>query len=216
VRVQKLGPGLWRWTALHPEWSPEEDWGEEVACVYHETEDAIVLVDPLVPPEDEPRFLEALDRDVARAGLPVHILITLLWHARSGGEMLERYPGARLWAHEPAREVVEERTPVTDVFRAGETLPGGVVAIDAHRAFEVLFWLPAHCAVVTGDVLLGTDDGDLRLCPVEWLGPRDPQEVRRGIREGVRGLPVEMVLPAHGEPVLEDAAGALGRALAED
>ena len=215
MRVQELGPGLWRWTALHPEWSPEEDWGEEVACVYYEAEDAIVLVDPLVPPEDEDRFLEALDRDVDRAGLPVHILITLLWHARSGAELLERYPGARLWAHEPAREVVEERAPVTDVFQVGETLPAGVAAIDAQRAFEVLFWLPAHRAPVTGDVLLGTDEGGLTLCPLEWLGPRDPHEVRKGIREGLRGLPVERVLPAHGEPVLEDAAGALERALAD-
>ena len=48
---------------------------------------------------------------------------------------------------------------------APDTLPGGVVAVDAHRAFEVLFWLPTHNAVVTGDVLLGSDEGGLSLCP---------------------------------------------------
>jgi glyoxylase-like metal-dependent hydrolase (beta-lactamase superfamily II) len=215
VRVQELRPGLWRWTGLHPDWSAEEDWGEEVSCYYAEAEDAITLIDPLIPPEDSARFLEVLDRDVARAGLPVHILITIFWHARSAAELLDRYPGARVWAHEPARELVEERAPVTDVFRPGETLPGGIFAVDGHRAFEVLFSIPAHRAIVTGDVLLGTRDGGLTLCPEEWLGPRDPQEVRRGIREGLRDFPVERVLPTHGEPILDDAARALAGALAD-
>ena len=70
MRVQKLGPGLWRWTALHPEWTSEEEWGEEVGCLYLETEDAVTLIDPLIPPEESVCFLEALDRDVARAACP--------------------------------------------------------------------------------------------------------------------------------------------------
>ena len=41
MHIQKLRPGLWRWTALHPEWTPEEEWGEEVACLYLETEDSL-------------------------------------------------------------------------------------------------------------------------------------------------------------------------------
>src|SRR5205085_1253679 len=36
VRVQEVAPGLWRWTALHPEWKPEEGWDQEVGCVYYE------------------------------------------------------------------------------------------------------------------------------------------------------------------------------------
>jgi glyoxylase-like metal-dependent hydrolase (beta-lactamase superfamily II) len=213
VRVQKLRPGLWRWTALHPEWTPEEEWGEEVGCLYLETEDAVTLIDPLIPPEESARFLEALDRDVARAACPVHILFTIFWHARSAATLVERYPGTRVWAHEPARELVEQRAPVTDVFRAGEALPGGVLSVDAGRAYEVLFWLPAHAALVTGDVLLGSESG-LTLCPTEWLVRLDPDAVRGGLRERLQGLPVEQVLPAHGEPVLADAAHALEVALA--
>lgn len=215
MRVQELRPGLWRWTALHPEWSPEEEWGPEVGCVYQQSEDAITLIDPLVPCEDRERFFAALDRDVERAELPLHVLITIFWHARSAAELLERYPGMRIWAHEPARELVEERAPVTDVFHADDTLPGGAVAIDGHRAYEVLFWIPAHRALASGDVLLGTDEGGLTLCPDEWLGTRDPQEVRAGLRSGLLGLPVERLLPAHGSPVLVDAARVLAEALAE-
>lgn len=213
MRVQKLRPGLWRWTALHPEWTPEDEWGEEVGCLYQETEDAVTLIDPLVPPEDSARFLEALDRDVARTACPVHILITIFWHARSAGTLVERYPGTRVWVHEPARQLVEERAPVTDVFRAGEALPGGVLSVDAGRAHEVLFWLPAHAALVTGDVLLGSESG-LTLCPTEWLVRLDPDAVRTGLRDRLQGLSVEQVLPAHGEPILANAAHALEAALA--
>jgi glyoxylase-like metal-dependent hydrolase (beta-lactamase superfamily II) len=216
VRVQEIDQGLWRWTGLHPDWSPDEDWGEEVGCVFLETSEAIAIIDPLVPPEEPERFLAALDRDVERAGLPIHVLITIFWHARNARDLVARYEGTRVWAHEPARELVEERTPVTDVFRPGDTLPGGVVAVDAHRAFEVLFWLSTHDALVTGDVLLGSDEGGLSLCPQEWLGPRDPMEVRRGIRESLRGRAVERILPAHGEPVLADATRILDAALAEN
>jgi glyoxylase-like metal-dependent hydrolase (beta-lactamase superfamily II) len=214
MRVQELAAGLWRWTASHPAWSPEEDWSEEVGCLYLETDDAIVLIDPLVPPEDSQRFFEALDRDVERAALPVHILITLFWHARSAATLVERYPGARIWAHEPAQDLVRERAPVTDVFRTGDGLPARVLAIDAGRAYEVLFWLPEHRALVTGDVLLGGAEERLTLCPEEWLGPLDPSAVRRGLRERLAGLPIERVLPAHGEPVLVGARAALDDALA--
>jgi glyoxylase-like metal-dependent hydrolase (beta-lactamase superfamily II) len=213
VRVQELGPGLWRWTAFHPEWSPDEEWGQEVGCVYQETDDAITLIDPLVPPEDPGAFFDALDRDVERATRPVHILITIFWHARSAAALAERYPGTRVWAHEPARELVEERTAVTDVLRAGETLPGGIVPYDAGRAYEVVFWLPEHAALVTGDVLLGRERGDLALCPIEWLGTRDPADVRAVLRESLLSLPVEHILPAHGEPILSNAAGVLEAAL---
>ena len=115
--------------------------------------------------------------------------------------------------HEPARELVEERAPVTDVFRAGEALPGGVLPVDAGRAYEMLFWLPAHAALVTGDVLLGTKNG-LTLCPTEWLVRLEPDAVRAGLRERLQGLHVEHVFPAHGEPVLAGAVNALEAALA--
>jgi glyoxylase-like metal-dependent hydrolase (beta-lactamase superfamily II) len=215
VRVHELEAGLWRWAALHPEWSPDEEWGEEVGCIYLETDEAVTLIDPLVSPEDSDRFYEALDRDIERAGKPVHVFITIFWHARSTASLVDRYPAARVWAHEPARELVEERAPVTDVFRAGDTLPGGIVAVDAGRAYEVLFWLPAQAALVVGDVLLGSADGGLELCPDEWLVNRDPAEVRAGLRERLLPLPVERILPGHGEPVLADAARVLAAALAD-
>src|ERR687887_2327574 len=98
MRVQELSGGLWRWTGLHPEWTPEqggpEGWEQEVGCVYYESPDAVVLVDPLVPPEDEERFWRALDRDVERARKPVRILLTVPWHGRSAEAVAARYGAA--------------------------------------------------------------------------------------------------------------------------
>jgi glyoxylase-like metal-dependent hydrolase (beta-lactamase superfamily II) len=208
VEVTRVEPGLWRWTAYH------EEWKQEVGCVYAETADGIVLVDPLVPPEATERFWEALDRDVERAGGAVHVLVTVFWHARSAAEMVRRY-SARTWAPSTSRAAVTRRTgTVTDAFRPGDDLPGGIEARPTARRTEVVYWLPGHRALVPGDVLLGDDEGGVRMCPESWLpegkGHRELAESLRPLLE----LPVERILVSHGEPVLGGAPQALARALA--
>src|SRR2546423_5774093 len=100
MEVQELRPGLWRWTAAHPEWEHAESWGPEVGSVYAELPEAVVLVDPLVPADDaEERFWAALDRDVERLGRPVYVLLTVHWHERSVEAVLARYK-ATLWRPE--------------------------------------------------------------------------------------------------------------------
>ena len=101
--VHRIAPGLWRWTAYH------EEWRKDVGCVYLETDDATVLFDPLVPPEDSERFLEYLDADVERAASPVHIVLTIYWHVRSSAELAKRY-GAEVWAPARSAKPVERRT----------------------------------------------------------------------------------------------------------
>lgn len=210
MQVVAVAEGLWRWTAYY------EEWRDEVGCVYYEAPDAIVLIDPLVPSEQAARFWEALDRDVKRAGVPVHVLITVFWHARSAGEIVRRY-GGRLHASSRARAAIQRRTDaVTDVFRPGERLPGGVEALASGRATEVVYWIPEHRALVPGDVILGRDDGGLRLCPQSWLPAGiDHARLRRALQP-LLDLPVERVLVSHGEPVTEDALARLAEALAGD
>lgn len=197
--VTRIDEGLWRWVTAHPAWSPGDDWQREVGCVYWEADDAVVLVDPLVP-TDEPerdRFLEALDHDVRRHGLPVVVLLTCAWHRRSADELAERYQG----------RVIE---PPAD-----EPLPGGAVAVRAPSAEEVVFWLPAARAVVPGDVLLAADGG-LTLCPESWLPSRGGRAQLARDLAPLLDLPVERVLTSHGPPVLEGGREALVRALAGD
>ena len=197
--VQELRPGLWRWTASHPQWDHAELWGPEVASVYAELPDAVVVVDPLVPDNEEEHFWSALDRDVERTGRPVHVLLTVHWHERSVAAVLERYH-ATLWRPEEKGD-----------------LPTGVKAevVKGSDWVEAMFFLEPHRALVVGDLLIGKDGG-IEL-PVEWF-PKDEREWAREelklmLHERLGALPIELVLVSHGEPVLEGGAAALERAL---
>lgn len=206
MNAVEIGPGLWRWVAHH------EEWKENVGCLYVETADSVCLIDPLVPAGERDAFLRHLDADVARAGLPVHVLLTVYWHARSTPEILERY-GATLWA--PARSVL----PVTrrigihaSPLRPGDVVPGGIEAHASGRAAEAVFLVPSHGALVAGDVLLGSP---LRICPAGWVGKGGQEAVRDALRPLVSAS-LRAVIPSHGDPVVVDAERALLEALASN
>jgi hypothetical protein len=216
--VRELAPGLWRWTALHPDWTPEDaedgrGWEQEVGCVYLETPGHVLLFDPLVPAEPEARatFLRNLDDDVRRKGKPVAVLLTVFWHERSSAELARRYD-ASVWARVGASDRID--APVSDEFVPGDVLPGGVIGIDGQRSFETIYWLPEQHALVPGDSLLGDGDGGVRVPPERWLRDTTPRDFKRSLR-GLLDLPVEMVLVSHGEPVLTNGLAALERALAD-
>ena len=156
-------------------------------------------VDPLVPADEEERFWSALDRDIERLGLPVHVLLTVHWHERSVATVLDRYK-ATLWRPEEKGE-----------------LPAGVHAeiVKGSDWVEALFFLEPHGALVSGDLLIGRDGG-IEL-PVHWF-PKGEQEwagqqLKPELRERLGELRVELVIVSHGDPVLENGAEALRRAL---
>lgn len=195
ARATEIAPGLQRWTAWH------EEWNEAVGSVAVETGDGLVLIDPLDPPE--------------ALAAPAHVLLTVYWHGRATGDA----GAARVWAPaRSARPLRNRRIPVTDAFRAGDALPGGIRALQTPRAAEVAYWLPEHGTLVVGDVLLGAGAKPeptaeiLRLCPERWLGARTHDDLRAMLRPLLE-LPLERILVSHGEPVLSDAAQALGALL---
>jgi hypothetical protein len=150
---------------------------------------------------------------VARADGPVHVLVTVFWHTRSAAAMVERY-SARVWASTRGRAAVARRAgTVSDPFRLGDPLPGGIAAYGTARANEVVYWLGEHKALVPGDVLLGDGKGGIRMCPESWLPEKTGHaELARSLRPLLE-LPVHRVLLSHGEPVLSSGKEALGRAL---
>lgn len=197
---EELRPGLWRWSGRYAEWK------HEVASVAVCAGSDLVLVDPLLEGDQ----WESLEAGLADRSL--HVLLTIHWHARSAAEVAARFPGTRVWAHSRNRAAIARRVPVTDVFRAGEPLPTGLVAIESRPRSEVLLWEPRSRALIAGDALLG--DGErgegLHTCPAGWLPEStDLADLRRSLRP-VLDLPVELILPSHGAPVLTDA----GRAFA--
>jgi glyoxylase-like metal-dependent hydrolase (beta-lactamase superfamily II) len=186
VRVAELAPGLWRWTAPHPDWKARDDWEQEVGCVYYEAPAATVLIDPLVPPERD-RFFEALDRDVERRQLPVAVLLTVQWHERSASELVERYAAA-------------------------DQPPGCVEPFAVPEVDETLWWLPEHGTLVAGDALVGARDG-ISVCPDSWLDERSSPASIRAALAPLLDMPIERILVSHGAPVLTDGRAALARAL---
>jgi glyoxylase-like metal-dependent hydrolase (beta-lactamase superfamily II) len=189
--VQEIAPGLWHWTAPHPEWTPKalgEDglgWGETVSSYAVVADDAFVLIDPQVPTDeaDAARFWDALDRDVASHG-PPRILVTIHYHVRSTAEIAERYAGTETWA------------PV----KPGDTLPAGIIGHDLSAFEEIVLELPQHRALVFGDAVL---DGP-RLCPGDWLPKgRTQDELARAIRPLLAGK--DLLLLTHGGPTAASA-----------
>ena len=203
--VVEIAPRLWRWTAYH------EEWKEDVGSVYCETVDGVVLIDPLVPAEDSASFFGALDREVY--GQQVHILVTIFWHTRSAASLVERY-GARVWAPTSVRAAVTRRSGVvTDAFKPGDRLPGGIEVFRTARHGEVVYWIGEHAALVPGDVLLGDGAGGVRMCPESWLPESTTHAVLAESLRPLAELPIERILVSHGEPVLHDGRAALAAAL---
>jgi hypothetical protein len=196
---EELRAGFWRWTTRY------EEWKGEVASVALATEAELVLVDPLLAGDLWDRLEHVLgDRQL-------HVLLTIHWHARSTAEVARRFPGTHVWAHSRNRAAIARRAPVTDVFRAGEDLPAGLVALEARPRSEVLLWQPRSRALIVGDALLGDGEkGDgLHTCPASWLPEStDLDDLRASLRPAL-DLPVELILPSHGAPVLGDAAAQL-------
>jgi glyoxylase-like metal-dependent hydrolase (beta-lactamase superfamily II) len=189
--LKNIAPGLRRWLAWHGEWS------QEVGSLAVDTDAGLTLIDPLEPP---PEVRHAKQ-----------VFVTVFWHARSIPDLgIEHvFAPARSVRRLKNRDVV-----VTDQFEPGDELPGGIRSFATARDGEAVFWLPKQKAVVVGDVLLGagakphaTSD-PLRLCPESWLDGATHDQLRESLR-ALLDLPVEIVLPSHGDPVLSGGKQAL-------
>jgi hypothetical protein len=211
VEVEELSPGLWRWTASHPDRSAEQNSEQEVSCFYVEAEDATLVVDPLVPDDEAERFWTSLDRDVERRELPVAVLLTQAAHAGSAGEVARRY-GTGVWGHAAAAGKVGDAA--FHAVSPGDDVPGG-------RALELEqepggsatpLYLPSHAVAAIGDVFI-TIDGELRVwwgekhANDEWYRERFVPSLRRWLE-----LPIERLLVAHG-PQVEGGVDAIAAAL---
>jgi glyoxylase-like metal-dependent hydrolase (beta-lactamase superfamily II) len=201
MELRELRPGLWRWVTFHPEWK------QDVGSVAYKGSDDLVLIDSLLESDD------ALDELVERVAKPLVALVTVFWHTRSA-DLVARRHRARVLAPAGGKAAVRRRAPTMEAFRPGDPLPAGVQALPTARASEVVYWLPAHRAVVSGDVLLGSADGGVRLCPQSWLPAGKTLDQLADSLRPLLELPVSRVLVSHGEPVLRNGGAALERALA--
>jgi glyoxylase-like metal-dependent hydrolase (beta-lactamase superfamily II) len=198
--MEELRPGLWTWTAQHPSWSPEADgWEQEVRSYALDAGDSLVLIDPLVEPA---RVEELADRK------PVVVVLTCHWHRRSAAE-LDDALGAVV--HAPPTETRDLELAFMP-YAPGDDLPGDVEPYPGGYPDECVLWIRKHAALVTGDVFLGGPRG-FHVQPDSWLADGLTHDSLREHLRPLLELPVEMLLPTHGDPIQEDARGTLERAL---
>lgn len=211
MQVGELAPGLWWWTARHRDWQPTQSWDPEVRCFYAESEEATLVIDPLVPKEESARFWEALDRDVERRSQPVAVLLTQAAHARSAEEVAARY-NAGVWAHEQARSKLGD-VQFHEVA-PGDDIPGAhALEFDQQEnGSGTPLFLRSHGALAIGDVFISRADGlhvwwGHGTSDDDWYHERLLPSLRRWLE-----LPIEHVLVAHGPQVGPDQlAAALDR-----
>jgi hypothetical protein len=197
--MRELQTGLWHWSAPHPEWTPgdggPDGWPQEVSSYAFDDGDVVVAIDPVAPPA------ELLELAAGRESI---VLLTCPWHERDAAELVARL-GSPVYG--PPREKAEQLDG--PVYAAGTKLPGGIVAQPAVEALDLVLWIPAHDALVFGDVLI--DRGDGLEIPTTWSPKEVSKDERIALLRPLLDLPVELVLPTHGPPT--DRA-ALERALA--
>ena len=211
MRREELAPGLTRWVVSHPAWEPGRGWERDVGAYLVESGEFTLLLDPLVPEEDD-AFWAWLDGEVERAGQRVAVVTSRAGHFRSSQEIHDRY-GALVYGHERARERLE---PTRD-FRPvapGSELPGGVRALATRAIYdETPLFFPSHAALAVGDLVVSIG-GALR---VWWVAENEAEEREyreqhvSSLREWL-GLPIEHVLVSHGAYV-PGGARALAAAL---
>ena len=161
--------------------------------------DSLVLFDPLV---DVAQVETLADRR------PVVVILSCYWHRRSTADLVAELGAV---VHAPAAEIGELGF-AAQPYQAGDDLPGDAEPQPGGYPAECTLWIRGHRALVTGDVFLGGQRG-FRVQPESWLAEG---LTPAGLREQLRPLlelPVELLLPTHGDPVTNDARAVLSTAL---
>jgi hypothetical protein len=209
--VRALQRGLWHWQAPHPEWSAGQHWPQNVSSYALEDAERLLLFDPLSVPDE--LLALAAKRDTA-------IVLTAPWHERDARRLVEHL-GAPVYTpsadtdDDPMRKYGAVREQVAGgspdlawlragggeahYYAAGDRLPIGIEAFRGREHNDLVLWIESRHAVVAGDTLV--DFGRGFELPHEWVREGLTREEVAADLRPLLDLPVELVLPAHGEPV---------------
>jgi hypothetical protein len=221
--MDELVAGIRRWTAPHPEYRPAV---EEVGSYALIAGPALLLVDPLLPAEEDERrkpVLAGLDL-LAAAAARVELLITIPYHTRSAEALYERFAQerpTRIWGHANVRKRLRPSTPlhVVPPGPAGTAAPvaGGAAeacAIGRPRRSEYPMYVPELRAVVFGDAVVGAQGGLRFWNQSSSTGEDWYRDVFAPTLAPLAERPVEHVLVTHGPPVIGDGQRQLALCLA--
>lgn len=155
------------------------------------------MFDPLAPPDEIDELAD---------GREAAIVLTCPWHARDARHLAERLDAT---LHVPPPDEGDPNPVEGHVFRAGDRLAVGVVALPGMEPNDLVLWVDGHRALVFGDTIIDRGPG-LEL-PTDWADKGVPPEEILQALQPLLDLPVELVLPTHGAPTdrtaLERALG---------
>jgi hypothetical protein len=194
--MHEIAPGLWHWTVTHPHIH------SRVSSYYLLPER--VVIDGLIPREG----LEWFEQQ----GPPEHIVMTNRHHDRDAWRIRDAF-GASVHCVRNGVHEVAGRGPV-EPFDFGTELPGGIMVyeVDAICPDETALHIPSRAALACADgVIRSGGDGPLGFVPDYLMD--EPEQTKEGLRAAYRRLlaelEFELLLLAHGEPVLSGAKDAL-------
>jgi hypothetical protein len=193
--MQEIAPGLLHWIARY------ERTGMDVSSYY--LPDERVILDPILPAEGIEWF--------SAHGAPEHVLLTNRHHDRHAWHLHESF-GTTVHCIRNGLHELDGRGPV-EPFDFGDELPGGVYAheVDAICPDETALHIPAKRALACADGVVRRR-GRRGLTFVPDFLMDDPPATKEGLRAAYRRLlelDFELLLLAHGEPVVEDGKRAL-------
>jgi glyoxylase-like metal-dependent hydrolase (beta-lactamase superfamily II) len=210
--VRALRPGLWHWTAPHPDWQPDEPWDQNVSSYAADDGTRLLLFDPIAPPDEVAAL--AAEREAA-------VVLTAPWHERNAESLVERlglpvytplpdtaeylmatYGITAEQAGDGSPDVVwllEEGKGEARPYAPGDRLDVGVETFPGQKPNDAVVWIDSHRAVVSGDTLVDFGNGlELNARWLEYMNAK-----REDVVAGLRPLlekPVEHVLATHGGP----------------
>ncbi len=193
---REILPGLYRWTAVHPRI------GIEVSS--HFLSGSRTAIDPLLPAGGAGWF--------ERHGGIEAVVLSNRHHLRHAERLAERY-GCAIHCSEVGLHEFPGG-PEVEGFAFGERLGDDVVALEMDAICPddtVLRLEVGPGALLFADALI--NHGAVGFVPDQLIG-EDPEGVKDRIRERALALaeePIEALLFAHGDPVLEEGREALRR-----
>jgi hypothetical protein len=193
--MDELEPGLWHWKAHH------EHIRTDVSSYY--LAEPRVLIDAMIPPEG----LEWFDAH----GAPDHVLLTNRHHDRHAWRFREAF-GCTVHCISNGLYELEGRGPV-ESFEFGDQLPGGITVyeIDAICPDETALYIRSHRALACADGII-RHGADAPLAFVPDFLMDEPERTKQRLRDAYRGLlelDLDLLLLAHGDPVVGGAKRAL-------
>lgn len=197
--MEEILPGVYHWTAKHA--------GIGMRVHSYLVAGSGAVIDPMVPDEG----LEAIE---ALGPPPSRILLTNRHHYRQADRWVEAF-GCTVHCHEAGLHEFGDGREV-EGFAFGDEVAPGIVAhelgsITPEESALHISAGPGALAFADGVVRLGPELG---FVPDQLLGD-EPQEVKDGIRAGVRHLLQKLefdgVLLAHGDPLPRGGREALAR-----